>query len=279
MTSSRLSLLLCPLLCLVACSSPDSSETTPDAAGSDAAPITVDAPLDAPACTTDGRVYVAERQGSAVAISAFDEPVVGGSEIADVTCGADATGLGVLTSGDIFVGLANGGIARVTSTACTSLTITPALTGELALVGRGSELLALERETGTLWKVDPATGAATSLSTIPGAHAESSLVGGAAEVMVYIPAGLGGTGALIPIDASGQPGTARTVTGASSYQAQAAWVSVVGDADKLWMTVAGYFGAGGSPRTIWMPFQNDALNSASVEYYASTVALTAATCP
>lgn len=97
--------------------------------------------------------------------------------------------------------------------------------------------------------------------------------------MVYRPAGLGGKGTLIPIGPTGQPGTQRSITGASTQQAQANWVSVVGDAGKLWLTMAGYFGAGGAPRTVWIPFQNDQLPASAVEYYASTVAATAATCP
>lgn len=276
MMSTRLA--VCSLLLLAAC--PPPSEDTVDGGVVDDAAPTADAAPDAPpACTTNGKVYVAERLGPELEITAYDDVVTGGTSIAEVTCGAETTGLGVLKNGGMFVALTGGTIARVTATECTALTITPALAGDVALVGRGDELLALGRADGKLWKIDPTSGAATLQSTVPGAHVESSLVGGSEGVMVYIPAGLGGQGALIPIGAAGQPGTRRTITGASSHQAQASWVSVVGDAGTLWLTMAGYFGAGGSPRTMWIRFQNDQLQAAAVEYYASTVAATAATCP
>lgn len=274
MTTTRLFV----LFTLAACSNPSEEAVDAGVASADAA-ATTDGPVDAPGCTTSGKVFVATRLGPAVEISAYDELVTGGAAVAQVTCGAETTGLGVLLDGAMFVGLSTGGISRVTATACTPITVTPALTGAVALVGRGDELLALERASGALWRIDPASGAATMLSTIPGAHSDSSLVGGSEGVMVYVPAGLGGKGSLIPLAANGTPGTARQITGASSLQAQANWVSVVGDAGKLWLTMAGYFGAGGSPRTMWIPFQNDQLPSAAVEYYASTVAATAPTCP
>jgi len=248
--------------------------------GSEDAAVTADAAPDAPpVCMTSGKVFVGVRLGPELEITAYDELITGGARVAEVTCGAETTGLGVLMNGDMFVGLSTGGISHVTATACTPMVVTPALTGEVALVGRGNELLALERASGALWRIDPTTGAATMLSTIPGSHAESSLVGGSEGAMVYVPAGLGGKGSLIAIGSNGQAGSTRQITGASSHQAQAAWVSVVGDAGKLWLTMAGYFGAGGSPRTMWIPFQNDSLPSAAVEYYASTVAATAPTCP
>jgi len=275
MTSTRL--ILCSLL--AACSSP-SDETLDGGVTSDDAAPTADAGPDAPpACATDGKVYVAARLGPELEITRYDDLFTGGGVIAEVTCGAETTGLGVLTSGAMFVGLRGGGISRVTATACTPLPITPALAGDVALVGSGDELLALERASGTLWKVDPTSGAATKLTTLPGGHSESSLVGGSEGVMVYVPAGLGGAGSLIPLGATGQPGTPRPITGASSLQAQANWVSVVGDAGALWLTMAGYFGAGGAPRTMWIRFDDDRLISPSLEYYASTVAATAATCP
>lgn len=278
MISTRLA--LCSLLGSVLAGCPASSEQAVDGGVSADGVLTADAAADAPTpCTTNGKVYVAERLGPKLKITTHDDVITGGMAVAEVTCGAETTGLGVLKNGAMFAALTGGAIARVTATECTALTIAPALAGDVALVGRGDELLALRRADGMLWRIDPTSGAATLLSTVPGSHVESSLVGGSEGVMVYLPAELGGQGALIPIGAAGQPGPRRTVSGASTHQAQANWVSVVGDAGKLWLTMAGYFGAGGSPRTMWIPFQNDQLQSATVEYYASTVAATAATCP
>jgi hypothetical protein len=271
---------LCGLVATTACSDPASS-SGPDAGEANDAATTLDSSTvdAAPACANDGRVYVAVRLGDELEITSYTEIVGTPTDVAEeVTCGAETTGLAALLDGSVFVGLANGGISRVTATACTALTIAPALTGEIALVGLGNGLLALERTGGGLWRIDPATGAATKLSTITGVTAGTSLVGGSGGAMVYIPAGLGGQGTLIPLDANGQPRPVRAVTGASSSQAQANWVAMVGHVDGLWLTMAGYYGAGGSPRTRWFPVANDEAGAAPIEYYASTIAATAATC-
>lgn len=265
------------LVSLSACPSPREDAAAPDAAISTDASPSIDAALP-PACTTNGKIYVAEGLNGSLSVAQYDEVLTAGSEIADVDCAAAPTALGVLRDGSMFAALTGGAIARVTATECTAIAITPALNGDLALVGLDDELLALERTGGTLWRIDPATGAATNVGTLTGITADTSLVGGD-TLAVYVPAGLGGTGKLVPLNAQLQPGAPTTINGASSTQAQADWIGFVGDGGKLWMTASGYYGAGGGRKTMWMPVENNGISYAAIEYYGSTIAVTAATCP
>lgn len=263
---------------LAAACSPDERATEPDAAlGGDAATVLLDAPAP-PACTTDGKVYVAEGLNGSLSISRYDDVLTAGAEIADVDCPAAPTAIAVLDDGSMFAALTGGQIARVTSTSCTPFAITPALSGDVALVGIGGELVALQRTGGALWRIEPATGAATSSGTIAGVNAMTSLVGGEDGAAVYVPAGLGGSGKLIPLNAQLTAGPPVTISGASSTQAQADWVGAVVDKGKLWMTASGYYGAGGGRKTMWLPVENNAVSYAAIEYYGPTIAVTAATC-
>jgi len=265
------------LVSLAACPSPREEAVEPDAGVGTDASVSIDAEVP-PACTTDGKIYVAEGLSGSLRVSRFDDVLTAGAEVADVTCPTAPTALGVLRDGSMFAALTGGQIARVTDTACTPITVSPALSGDLALVGYDDKLLALERTGGGLWRIDPMTGTAVKVATIAGVNADTSLVGGDV-IGVYVPAGLGGTGKLTPLGPTLQPGTPTTITGASSTQAQADWVGLVGDAGKLWLTASGYYGAGGGRKTMWLPVENNGITYAAIEYYAPTFGVTAATCP
>ena len=110
----------------------------------------------------------------------------------------------------------------------------------------------------------------------------SSLVGGSFGTFVLWPAGLGGYARIAKIDLAGTLGTELAIDGASTLQAQSDWVTAVGSGTTLWLTTSGYYGAGGSRKTDWIPVElasGGQASAASYEYYGTTVAVTAATCP
>jgi hypothetical protein len=273
MTWTRL--LVASVLATASCTDPATTEQV-DSGVADDAPLSIDAP---PACTTDGRIYAVEQLGPKIEIASYAEPQADRMTVAAATCSTSVTALAILTDGRFYVGLAGGGIAQMTATACTPITITPALASDAALVGVGNQLLALERTSGKLSRIDPMTGSSTMLSTISGTDAKTSLVGGAQGPMVFVAASLGGTGKLTSLDAAGQPAPTRTITGATSSQGQADWVGLVEDGGRLWITASGFFGAGGARRTRWHIITNDQASASPLETYSSTVAVTATTCP